>query len=212
MGRRVPYLAPLSLFLWSNVFFFLIQSVSGLGILTWPLSVHLSDDSIRWATSWLYAYARPGAGAPSEAYANVFNALETVHAKSLVIVMLPAFALALAALTFDQRRPVRSAFTFSAHFFTFTLLWLSVLFLLLGLVVRAMAAGGITLPLHHSLDLAVSAIEATVLAAYLYVALGIVFDLSQLRRAVTVVVLITALFVILKAYHVVVFAVTLLAT
>ena len=31
-GRRVGYLAPLSLFLWINVAFFLIQSASGLGI------------------------------------------------------------------------------------------------------------------------------------------------------------------------------------
>jgi len=32
-GRRVGYLAPLSLFLWVNVAFFLVQSASGLGIL-----------------------------------------------------------------------------------------------------------------------------------------------------------------------------------
>ena len=58
-GRRVGYLAPLALFLWINVAFFVIQSVSGLGILTWPLRVHLSDGWINWLTTWLLARHRP---------------------------------------------------------------------------------------------------------------------------------------------------------
>ena len=59
------------------------------------------------------------------------------------------------------------------------------------------------------MDLTITAIEAGGLAWYLYVALGTVFGLSALRRAMTVVVLIASLYVILKAYHAVVFAVTL---
>ncbi len=47
------------------------------------------------------------------------------------------------------------------------------------------------------------------LAWYLYVALDTVFGLSMLRRLLTVPVLVWALLVILKAYHVVVFATTL---
>jgi len=48
-----------------------------------------------------------------------------------------------------------------------------------------------------------------VLAWYLYVALGTVFGLSMLRRLLTVPALVAALYVILKAYNVVVFAVTM---
>src|SRR5208282_2753155 len=95
-GRRVGYLAPLSLFLWVNVAFFLVQSASGLGILAWPLRAHLSDDSIAWLTTRLFAQHRPDLAAPSAAYTDVFNVLESVHAKALVIAMVPAFAAALA--------------------------------------------------------------------------------------------------------------------
>jgi hypothetical protein len=50
------------------------------------------------------------------------------------------------------------------------------------------------------------------LAWYLYVALDTVFALSRPRRIITVLALVAALYVILKAYHVVVFAVTLYST
>src|SRR5215831_10443737 len=84
-GRRVGYLTPLSLFLWINVAFFLVQSFTRLGILTWPLRVHLADDWIGRFTTWLLAHRKPGVSAATEGYAESFNALEAVHAKSLVI-------------------------------------------------------------------------------------------------------------------------------
>ena len=105
-GMRVGYLAPLSLFLWTNVAFFFVQSASGLGILSWPLRSHLSDDSIAWITTRLFAQHRPYIAASTAAYEQIFNTLEAVHAKSLVIVMVPAFAIALSALLLDRREPL----------------------------------------------------------------------------------------------------------
>ena len=64
-GRRVGYLAPLTLFLWINVAFFVVQSASGFGILTWPLRAHLSDDSIAWLTTRLLAQHRPDMTIPT---------------------------------------------------------------------------------------------------------------------------------------------------
>src|SRR5664279_2012712 len=118
-GQRVGYLAPLSLFLWVNVAFFLVQSASGLGILTWPLRTHLSDDSIAWLTTRLLAQHRPDVAASGDPYADVFNALEAVHAKALVIVMVPAFALILRALLLYRRELFTNSLTFATHFFAF---------------------------------------------------------------------------------------------
>ncbi len=210
-GRRVGYLTPISLFLWINVVFFLVQSATGLGILTWPLRIHLSDDSISWLTTWLLAHRKPGVTEATGGYADIFDALEAVHAKSLVIVMVPAFAVVVGALTLDRREPFRHVFTFATHFFAFALLWLSLLFPVAAIALRLMAASRLTVD-HHAMDMTVTAIEAAGLGAYLYVALGTVFGLSWLRRSITTVVLILALYVILKAYHAVVFAVTLYST
>ena len=210
-GRRIGYLTPISLFLWTNVAFFLIQSASGLGILTWPLRIHLSDDSISWLTTWLLAHRKPGVTAETSGYAAIFDALEAVHAKSLVIVMVPAFALVLGALTLDRREAFRHVFTFATHFFAFALIWLSLLFPIAAIALRSMVAAHLTIE-HHAMDMTITAIEAAGFAAYLYVALGTVFGLSRLRRSVTTVALILALYVILKAYHAVVFTVTLYST
>lgn len=211
-GRRVGYLAPLSLFLWINVAFFLVQSASGLGVLTWPLRSHLADDSIAWLTTRLLAQHRPDMAVPTDAYTHLFDALESVHAKSLVIVMVPVFAAALGVLVLDRRRFFKDSLIFATHFFTFSLIWLSALFPTVVILVRLMVAIGIELPSHHALDLAITALEGAVLAWYLYVALGTVFGLPMLRRLITVAVLVAALYVILKAYHVVVFAATLYST
>ena len=54
--------------------------------------------------------------------------------------------------------------------------------------------------------------SSTAAAAYLYVALGVAFGLPPLRRLLSTAGLIAALYAILKAYHVVVFATTLYST
>jgi hypothetical protein len=211
-GMRVGYLAPLSLFLWTNVAFFFVQSASGLGILSWPLRSHLSDDSIAWVTTRLFAQRRPHVAASGDAYEQIFNALEAVHAKSLVIVMVPAFAIALSALLLDRREPFRNLLTFSTHFFAFTLIWLCTLFPTLAIVLYLIVPSGLPMPWRHSMDLVVSGLEAAVLGWYLYVALNTVFGLSRPRRVLMVIALVATLYVILKAYHVVVFAATLYST
>jgi hypothetical protein len=210
-GRRVGYLTPLSLFLWVNIAFFLIQSASGLGILAWPLRAHLADDSIAWITTRLLAWHRPNMAVPTAAYSDVFNALESVHAKSLVIVMVPPFAIVVALLLFDRRRRMTDVLTFATHFFAFALIWLCALFPAVAVVLRLVAQRTWPAGLPHEIDLVVTGIEVGVLAWYLYRALATVYELHWLRRAVTVLALILALHVILKAYHVVVFATTLYA-
>jgi hypothetical protein len=211
-GQRVGYLTPLSLFLWINVAFFVIQSASGLGVLTWPLRAHLADDSIAWITTRLLAQHRPDMAVVTDAYTSLFNALESVHAKSLVIVMVPAFAAALGVLLIDRRHGFKDALTFATHFFAFSLIWLSALFPTVVIVTSLLAAIGFHFPAAHVLDLVISWLEAAVLAWYLYVALDTVFGLSILRRLATVPALVFALYVILKAYHVVVFCATLYST
>jgi hypothetical protein len=209
VGRRVGYLAPLSLFLWMNVVFFLVQSLTGLGVLTWPLRAHLSDDTFGWLTTRVLALRHPQTGAPSAAFTAMFDALEAVHAKTLVIVMIPAFAAVLGVLAFDRRERFRSALIFSLHFFAFALLWLCALFPLVAIVLRLIVAAGMPLPAHSAMDLTVTALETAVLGWYIYVALGTAFGLSAWRRTATTLALVAALYYILKLYHVVVFAVTL---
>ena len=95
---------------------------------------------------------------------DVFNVLESVHAKSLVIVMVPAFAAVLAMLLLDRHEPFKHSLTFALHFFAFALLWLCALFPMVAIALRLIFAGSVAQPLANSIDLAVSGLEAAVLA------------------------------------------------
>ncbi len=92
-GKRVGYLSPLSLLLWTNVAFFFVQSASGVSILSWPLAVHLDNDILGLAQPLLH-WKRGHAAAQDPVFATAFQVLEVVHAKSLVILMVPLLALA----------------------------------------------------------------------------------------------------------------------
>ena len=160
----------------------------------------------------MFAQHRPYVAASTAAYEQIFNTLEAVHAKSLVIVMVPAFAIALSALLLDRRELFRNSLTFAMHFFAFALIWLCALFPTLAIILHFITPSGAPAPWRHSMDIVVSSLEAAVLGWYLYVALNTVFGLSRLRRVLMVIALVAMLYVILKAYHVVVFAATLYST
>ncbi len=67
--------------------FFVVQWASGLGVLSWPLRVHLRQDLFGPLSAHLLAIYRPEMGSTESASGQVFDALESVHAKSLVILM-----------------------------------------------------------------------------------------------------------------------------
>lgn len=209
-GRRVRYLPPLPLFLWTNVAFFVAQSASGLGVLSWPLRAHLRQDFFGPLSSQLLRLYHPATSAGS-VYEQVFDALESVHAKSLVILMVPAFALALRLVLAERRVSSSECMTFALHVYTFALIWLCALFptVAIGLRLFARAGGHAT---TEGVDLFVSSLEAGVIAWYIAVALATVWQLPRWRCLGSSLLLVIAMAWLLKPYHFVVFAVTLLST
>jgi hypothetical protein len=210
-GRRVPYLPPLTLFLWTNVVFFAVQWASGLGVLSWPLRVHLRQDVFGPLSADLLAIYRPEIGNPESAYGQVFDALESVHAKSLVILMVPAFALALRVVIANRKIRFSECMTFALHLYAFALIWLCALFpaAAIGLQLYAWAGGHMT---PEGFDEVVTLFEAGVIGWYVVVALATVWNLSRWRCLGSALLLITVMVLLLRPYHFVVFAVTLLST
>jgi len=124
----------------------------------------------------------------------------------------PAFALVLLALLPNRHEAFKDSLTFATHFFAFALIWLCALFPTLAIALRVITPSRAPAPWLPSLDFVATGLEAAVLGWYLYVALDTVFGLSRPRRLLMVIALVAALYVILKAYHVVVFAATLYST
>lgn len=209
-GRRVAYLPPLSLLLWINVAFFLVQSASGISILSWPLRVHLDNEILGLATPLMRWHRAARTTETDAAFIAAFGALESVHAKSLVVVMVPLLAAALQVVARRPRRRFADALAFSSHFFAYALIFLSALFPLVALTLASLAHGGLR-PSTSTMDEVVTAIELALCAWYLYRALGTAFGGSAWLRAAQTLALLLALAAILRLYHLAVFALTLAA-
>ena len=211
MGRRTPYLPPFTLFLWTNVVFFVVQSISGLRVLSWPLHAHLTQDLFSPFAARLLAIRRPGTGAAQSSYESVFNAVESVHAKSLVLLMVPVFALALRVIVADRKPRFSDCLSFALHLYSFALIWLCALFPLAAIGLRVFVwAGGHIKP--EGADEIISLLEGGVIGWYIASALSTIWKLPAWRYVGSAVVLVFAMGVLLPAYHFVVFVVTLLST
>jgi hypothetical protein len=208
-GRRVGYLSPVALFLYVNVAFFLIQSASGVSILSWPLAVHL-DNNIFGAAKPLFAWIAGPNALHDARYVAVFDTLERVNAKALVIVMVMAFAGVMLLLPAVRRRWSESAFPFAAHFYTYLMIAMSALFPLVALTVGALVTSTGVMPSTGAIDDVVSTIQTIIVYGYLVVALQTLTPSPPWRRALLATLLFGAAIVILRAYHLMVFAITLL--
>ena len=106
-GRRKPYLKPLQLFLFCNIAFFVVQSYAEFRTLSTPLSVH-----IRLLPYSGYARAKVDQAVIEQRttlkeYEARFNVIIENHSKTLVILMIPMFAVVMQALYWRAGRSGR---------------------------------------------------------------------------------------------------------
>ena len=208
-GRRTPYLSPLSLLLWTNVAFFIVQGLSGVSILSWPLQIHVNNDILGLGVP-LLAWRRMHGAPPEPTFTAAFEALESVHAKSLVVLMVPLLAVVPWLAEGGRRGRFAAWLAFAAHFFTYALIALSALFPVVALTLGALARAGVR-PSANAVDVVVSSLEVLLVGWYLHRALGTVGERTGPGRLLRTALLVIALAGILRLYHLAVFAVTLLA-
>lgn len=123
IGRRTPYMRPLQLFLIVNVAYFLYASLAGERVFDTPYHNHLRNSNYGPTAKALVRERLIARGMTEPTYQAVFDAAATVHAKTLIIAMVPMFALLVAALEFRRRRPVVQHVVFAVHVYTVMLLF-----------------------------------------------------------------------------------------
>jgi Protein of unknown function (DUF3667) len=210
IGRRRLYMNAFRLFLITNVVFFFVQSVSGLSIFSMPLDKHLdgqfySDIATRLLTAHVEA-----AQVTLDIYRPLFERAEQQYAKALVILMVPILALA-AWLGAPRKFPGVGHLYFALHFYSFVMVYLTVLFLLLAAVLIVLVKSGV--PMSWSpIDEVVTALELAGCAVYLYLAVGRVYPVATLRRWLMTGSMLLALPIALYGYRFSVFLIALLTT
>lgn len=207
-GRRKPLVAPLALFLAVNVAFFISQTLSGVAILSIPLSAHLQGQPYsEQATQWVERRASRHA-ASRDRYRETFDLRQQALAKASVLAMVPPLA-AVCALVFWRRRlSLRTHWVFALHYYAFALLLLTVGFPLLAMLIHAAAAAGE--PLHWgAVDTAISIVQSMAFGTYASLATRRVYALTFFRRVALAVLLVTVTYTTMLAHRFGVFVVTL---
>lgn len=136
-GRRNPYLPPLQLFLIANLIFFLLHPlIGGYNTLTTDLDTHLH---YMWHSAIARSLVEPRLATralSADAYATTFNPAAVTQAKTLVILLVPIFSLAVMALYWRHRRHCTAHIVFALHVCAFWLLFICASLTLTNLALR----------------------------------------------------------------------------
>lgn len=206
-GDRKRYIAPLQLFLLSNVLFFLVQSWTGINVFSTPLASQLHQQDWSELARRLVAQHLEATHARLEDFAPVFDGAVVLYAKSLIILMVPPFTLVLALLFARSRRPWITHAVFALHLCTFLLL-LFCATLLVASLAQYLGGGGLD---SRAVDTVLSVINLAVCGAHVYFAAGAVFDARGFARVLQVAGLAVTAGAVVLGYRFLIFLITLQA-
>ena len=170
-GVRKQFASPVQLFLLANVLLFATQSLTKTNIFGSSLQSHLHQQDWRALAGSLVARRLERTGTTLDAYEPAFDRAVVLNAKSLVILMVPAFAGFLALFLVRSRKPFMAHVVFSLHFYAFLMVLFS-LALVATAVNVALGGEGLDAP---GVDTFLTLVNVTACATYLFLAMGTVY-------------------------------------
>ena len=190
------------------VVFFLSQNLSGVVMLSIPLSAHLQNQGYSaLANHWVDQRVRNQAVVQDRCQATYDLRQQTLGKASMIALVSPFEALGAVAL-WRRRLPCRTHLIFALHFYSFALLLTSLLPPLVGIAANAWVASGHrvdVMPLNNSVSLT----HVLALGTYIALATRRVYSLTPTLRVLLAVVLVTATLLAMYAHRFAVFAATL---
>jgi len=207
-GPRKPYIGPFQLFLIVNVVFFAVQSFSGSPVFSTSLHAHMYGQDWSAFARTLVAHKLEVEHATLAVYAPVFDQAVDVNAKALVILLVLPFTLLLIPLFAGSHRPFVTHLVFALHLLAFLLMCSCVLLLFTALL-TALGGAGLRSPF---VDSGLFVVLIAVIATYLYVATGVVYEARGWVRALKVALLAVVIAAAVPGYRFLIFLVTLYFT
>jgi hypothetical protein len=204
-GRRKAYLGPIQLFFVANLLFFAVQSLIGPQVFGRPLQSQLGQQMYsRWARELVAQHVQEKQ-TTIDGYAPEFDRAVELHAKSLIVLMVPPLALVTLLLFQWNRRPAATHLVFALHFYAFVLLVECVTLV----TQRAVTAIGADSARVESMGGLVALVAS---AQYFYAAVGRVYAAAGIGRLAKVVLLLGTFAGSWIGYRLFVFLVTLSST
>lgn len=211
-GCRKPYLHPFQLFFIANLIYFFLQPFTGWsGLKAW-LYVQTHMMFYSGLATRMAAHRMALRGMSETQFNHVFDHAVDIQARSLVILIVPLFALVFWLFHAGKRRSFGEHLVFALHFTAF---WLIAIFI--GIyggstaLTRLLIHAGVTFSADH-LRIFLMVLSYAVLAAYSFVAMRRFYEDSVTAAALKA-ILITALFdSIVDVYHLILFLTALYTT
>lgn len=207
-GRRKPYLKPLQLFVFCNVIFFFAQSYTGINSLTTRLHVHLNNLPYSGLARRMVDAKLGERNITYDQYRPRFDAAIEGQAKTLVIVMVPLFALVTQALYWRSRRYYVEHLIFSLHFYAFLLLLIAALHLGVSVVWRARHVLPPNLLSVVKSDDFGTFLLLAICGAYLFVALRRTYGQSKIWTAIKCLAFLVCIIGVIQVYRFILFFTT----
>jgi hypothetical protein len=207
-GERQRYIKPFALFLVANGLFFAVQSATNERIFSTTLLAHMHGQDWSDVAQRLVASRLESLGTTLERYAPLFDQAVALNAKSLIIIMVLPFTLALAGVFHRTRLPYAAHLAFALHLYAFLLL----LFCAdLGIAAVSVLLGGGGLA-SAGMDNFLSVINVIACGTYLYLAMGPVYSFRGKPAILKTVLLTTVVAVLVLGYRFLLLPITLYTT
>jgi len=211
-GCRKPYLHPFQIFFIANLFYFLVQPYIGWTGLRTTLVVQLHMMSYSNLASRLVAERLAAKGTSLAEFSHTFDHVVDVQARSLVLIMVPLYALLFAALQWRKKQFFGQHVVFSLHFTAF---WLIAIFVGLypgvSLILRFAVRHGVRLP-QINWDNLIFPLALSLLILYVYLALRFVYRDSVLLSLAKALVVVASFHYVLDIYRFILFLTALYAS
>ena len=206
-GRRKLFLRPLQIFLLCNVTFFFVEGTIGRSnIFSTPLQTHLYGVPYRTLTQRLVMERTAQRGITPLEYERSFNAIVERQSKTLVILMVPIFALLLGLTYAWSGRPAVTHLVFSMHLYSYFLLVITALVVITTMKYELLTELGVSLELvDRHFDRVVTLTVLTVMACYIALGQRRVYGTGWPATLVRTAVLLVGLMVSLTLYRLALF-------
>jgi thiamine biosynthesis protein ThiS len=209
-GRRKPYMHPFQLFFVCNVIYFLLQPLTTWSGLRTTLVIHTHSMEYSGLATRMLHHRLASKGISEAEFTAAFNHVVDVQARSLVVLMVPAFALGVWALEWRKHRFFGEHLVFALHFYAF---WLIFMFLVLyGIstpILLFLRRRGLAQFTESGLDNGLYTVGVVLLFVYLAVALRTVYRDGWVTAALQAAALVWSTSYILIGYRFILFVTAL---
>jgi thiamine biosynthesis protein ThiS len=204
-GRRKPYVHPFQVFFIANVLYFFLFPVLGWSGLKTPLAIYQTNMGYKGWASRKAAHRAEVKGMSMGEFTQRFDHAADVESRSLVLLMVPLFALAAWVLEWRKRRFFAEHVVFALHFYAFWII--SILIVLYGgafAVLLAWRSLGHAVSFRH-LDARLFEVSEIIVAIYLALALRRFYGDSKPAAIIKAVLLAGSTYYVLQAFRFVLF-------